>query len=112
MKVALVVPPLNFRKNEGELYDEYTLDGSLPPLGLMYIGAVLKEKNYEVELLDLSATIRSISWFKDWLKRTSPEVIGFSIIADGVNNGMLLAEATKEILPESLVIAGGISATF
>ncbi|MFX0096137.1 MAG: B12-binding domain-containing radical SAM protein [Candidatus Hodarchaeota archaeon] len=112
MKVALVVPPLNFRNSEGELHDEYTLDGSLPPLGLMYIGALLKEKNYEVELLDLSATIKSISWFKDWLRKNSPDVIGFSIIADGVNNGMLLAEATKEVLPESLVIAGGISATF
>ena len=112
MKVALVVPPLNFRSSEKELYDEYTLDGSLPPLGLMYIGALLKENGYEVELLDLSATIKSISWFKDWLKKVSPDIVGFSIIADGVNNAMLLAEVTKEVLPESLVIAGGISATF
>ncbi|MHA1348413.1 MAG: B12-binding domain-containing radical SAM protein [Candidatus Odinarchaeia archaeon] len=112
MKVALIVPPLNFRVDLNQFYQEYTCDGSLPPLGLMYIGSVLKENNIDVKLLDLSGKLKTVEWYEKWLKKEEPDLVGISIIADAINTAMFIAKVTKKVLPNTLVVGGGITATF
>jgi len=112
LKIMLIVPPLNFRRSYKELYEEYTCDGSLPPMGLMYLTAVLKANNFDVKLLDLSTMPFTLEYFRRLVKDYAPDIAGFSIIADAVNTSMILAAEVKKVNPNCLVLGGGISPTF
>lgn len=112
MKILLIVPPLNFRKNYAELYEEYTCDGSLPPMGLMYMDSVLKRNGLEVKLMDLTTMPFTLDYFSRVIKSVAPNIVGFSIIADAVNTAITLAREVKKVDPNCLVIGGGISPTF
>ena len=74
-----------------------------PPLGLMYIAAVLEENGYPVEIVDLHFVERN-KWREAIGK---PDIVGITVVA------VLLHEA-KEILcltkcnnPKTVVVAGG-----
>ncbi len=108
----LVAPPLNFRRSYKELYEEYTCDGSLPPMGLMYLTAVLKNNGFDVKLFDLSAIPVTPDYFRKLVKEYDPDIVGFSIIADAVNTSIILAGEVKKLNPNCIVIGGGISPTF
>ncbi|MHA1410749.1 MAG: B12-binding domain-containing radical SAM protein, partial [Candidatus Odinarchaeia archaeon] len=112
MRILLAIPPLNFRSNFEELRNEYSCDGSLPPLGLMYIYSVLDKHGFDVKLLDLAAVPTTKEAFRRIISKMNPDIVGFSIIADSVNTALVLAKITKEELPNTLVIGGGISPTF
>ncbi|WEU41104.1 MAG: B12-binding domain-containing radical SAM protein [Candidatus Odinarchaeum yellowstonii] len=108
----LIAPPLNFRRSFKELYEEYTCDGSLPPMGLMYLTAVLRNKGFQVKLFDLTAIPTTPESFRKLVEDYNPDIVGFSIIADAVNTSMILAGVVKKVNPNCLVIGGGISPTF
>ncbi|MHA1754145.1 MAG: cobalamin-dependent protein, partial [Candidatus Odinarchaeia archaeon] len=105
-RVLLLVPPLNFRKSYKELQEEYTCDGSLPPLGLLYIHSVLTKAGHDVKIIDLSAIPFSMDDFRKMIIKYDPHVVGFSIIAESVNTTMCLADEIKKINPNCFIVAG------
>jgi radical SAM superfamily enzyme YgiQ (UPF0313 family) len=93
MKVALV----NLRS------EAYSMN--LPPLGLLYIGAVLEKHGFDVKIYD---TMNFSNDFND-IKIFKPNVIGFTIMT---TNFQIVREAImliKEI--NAFMILGGIHAT-
>ena len=82
------------------------------PLGVYYVAAMLKENNFDVEVLnwhDIKATPEKI---KEILVEKKPDVIGFSILHGNRWGGLELARIAKQIDPRVTIVFGGVGATF
>ena len=82
------------------------------PLGVYYVAAMLKENNFDVEVLnwhDIRATPEKI---KEILVEKKPDVIGFSILHGNRWGGLELARIAKQIDPRVTIVFGGVGATF
>jgi anaerobic magnesium-protoporphyrin IX monomethyl ester cyclase len=80
--------------------------GILPPLGLGYIAAVLRQSGHEVRIIDM----RLDSWSQDLaeeIREFNPRVVGISIFVISEIEGYKLATHIKEILPHVPIVFGG-----
>jgi len=87
-------------------------DVSAVPLGVYYVAAMLKENNYNAEILnwhDINATPEKI---KEILVEKKPDVIGFSILHGNRWGGLEIARLAKQINPRITIAFGGVGATF
>jgi len=96
MKIALVNPRIE------------TYSSSLPPLGLLYIGAVLGREGFEIRIFDpLPSHDEDIQRIIDF----RPDVIGVGILTTYVNRAKHIISALKKNLKSSSLIVGGIHST-
>ena len=82
------------------------------PIGLYYIGALLKENNYDVEILnwhDINETPQKI---KETFIEKKPDVIGFSIVHANRWGAIDIARIAKQLDPDVKIVFGGVGATF
>jgi len=87
-------------------------DVSAVPLGVYYVAAVLKDRNYDVEVLnwhDLSATPEKI---KEVLVEKKPDVIGFSILHGNRWGGIDITRLARQIDSRVTIVFGGVGANF
>lgn len=106
MKILLIYPYfLEDRVHEEEI--------SFVPLGVYYVGAVLKENNYDVEILNWHKVNKtSYDVIKQTLIEKEPDVIGFSIMHANRWGGIEIARIAKQIDPKVKIVFGGIGTTF
>lgn len=106
MKILLIYPYfLEDRVHEEEI--------SFVPLGVYYVGAVLKENNYDVEILNWHKVNKtSYDVIKETLIEKKPDVIGFSIMHANRWGGIEIARIAKQIDPKVKIVFGGIGTTF
>jgi anaerobic magnesium-protoporphyrin IX monomethyl ester cyclase len=105
MKILLIYPYwLEKRIN--------TEDVVVPPIGMYYIGAVLKENNFDVEILNWCKINETPEKISEILIEKKPDVIGFSILQANRWGGIEIARIAKQIDPEVKIVFGGVSATF
>jgi radical SAM superfamily enzyme YgiQ (UPF0313 family) len=106
MKILLIYPYfLNSRVYTAE-------DVRAVPLGLYYVAAVLKDNQYDVEILnwhDINATPPKI---REVLEDKKPDLIGFSILNANRWGGIEIARTARQINPRVKIVFGGIGATF
>ena len=105
MKILLIYPNCL----EDRLYAE---DARVVPIGLYYIGAVLKENQYDVEILNWHDIHKTPHKIEDTIGKKRPDVIGFSIMHANRWGGIDIARTAKKILPEVKIVFGGIGTTF
>ena len=82
-----------------------------PPLGLLYIAAVLEKENHSVDLVDFDIDVQKFEDFKNLIKNNTYDLIGLSAVTPTVNNAFYLAQNIKDIKKGLPVILGGIHAT-
>ena len=99
-KILFVVPR---SLNPKQMYREY-------PLGVGFIGTVLQERGYEVDIFDQNAEGGDESLLWDRVASFVPDVVGFSIITPNYPVARLQIAEMKRRHPETTVIAGGIHA--
>jgi len=91
------------------MYSEVYL--RLEPLGLELVAAACRKSAYDVRLLDLQASSQK-DYFRivrDW----RPEAIGYSLnYLANIPEVVDLVQATRQLLPEAFLFAGGHSASF
>jgi len=105
MKILLIYPYwLEERSN--------TEDVIVPPIGIYYVGAVLKENNYDVEILNWCRINETPEKISAILIEKKPDVIGFSILQANRWGGIEIAKIAKQIDPDVKIVFGGVSATF
>ncbi len=105
MKILLIYPYfLNPRLHAEEI--------ATVPMGLFYVGAMLKANGYDVEILNWHAAGNSPEMIRETLIDRNPDVIGFSIVHANRWGGIDIARVAKDLNPESTVVFGGIGATF
>jgi radical SAM superfamily enzyme YgiQ (UPF0313 family) len=105
LKILLIYPNCL----EDRLYAE---DARVVPIGLYYIGAVLKENQYDVEILNWHDIHKTPHKIEDTIGKKRPDVIGFSIMHANRWGGIDIARTAKKILPEVKIVFGGIGTTF
>jgi radical SAM superfamily enzyme YgiQ (UPF0313 family) len=87
-------------------------DVRVVPIGMYYIGALLKENKYDVEILNWHDINKTPHRIEETLKEKKPDVIGFSIVHANRWGGIDIARIAKRILPEVKIVFGGIGTTF
>ncbi|UCD84971.1 MAG: cobalamin B12-binding domain-containing protein, partial [Deltaproteobacteria bacterium] len=84
---------------------EQTILGVFPPLGLLYIGAVLKESGHHVDVLD--GYFVNIEDIVSFIKREGHEIIGISSYTAGWENDKMIITLLKKRFPEKIFVIGG-----
>ena len=83
-----------------------------PPLGILYCAGVLQEAGIEVSLLDQPATRFSLDQAVGWVRRESPDVVGFSVLLSAAKEAPRIAERVKAENPDITVVFGSHHSTF
>ncbi len=93
------------------LINSQVLDGNnvVPPLGLMYIAAVLEKAGHDVQLYDADPEYQDtiVSEIKDF----KPDLIGLSFLTVGYQRAFNFIKLLKKELPEVTYCAGGVHTT-
>ena len=105
MKILLIYPPfLEARIHEEEV--------NVPPLGLYYVGALLREKGYDVEILNWAHLDNVPDAVARVVDEKRPDIIGLSVLQANRWGALEIAKSAKSMAPEITVVFGGIGATF
>lgn len=97
MKISLIFPP-----------NIYQTKQSMPPLGIAWLAAVLRQAGYhDVFLIDSMAGRYSNQDIVELLKKQGPDVIGISFGTQIRFSAFDLARLIKEDFPQVLLVAGG-----
>lgn len=83
----------------------------LPPLGLLYVAAVLEKNDYDVNLIDCSIEKKSWDELKDVVKNEQPKIVGITATTPGIGKTTKTAQIVKEVNPNIKVVLGGPHAT-
>jgi|TARA_Y100000310_G_scaffold82857_1_gene79456 radical SAM superfamily enzyme YgiQ (UPF0313 family) len=101
MKVLLVSP------SSSTVYGQY-ISPPYPPLGLLYIAAVL-EKDNEVKVVDYDADKMNDEKLKDIFNSFKPDLVGLTASTANINSARQIASLAKE--HEIKTLLGGLHAT-
>jgi anaerobic magnesium-protoporphyrin IX monomethyl ester cyclase len=83
-----------------------------PPLGVMYLAAVLEESGFKVCIVDLSISDMDSSEAATVIASMNSAVVGFSCTTPGFPLAMQVAEKVKQKNPRTKIVVGGPFATF
>jgi anaerobic magnesium-protoporphyrin IX monomethyl ester cyclase len=100
MQIVLIEPSTGEKKITSFKY---------PPMGLLALGAYIKEKGFEVKLIDASIDNLSIQQIVE--KVTSDCIVGISSMSVNINASFAIARALKAKNSAIKVILGGIHPT-
>ncbi len=84
---------------------------SVPPLGIFYIGAMLRESGHEVEILNWYDVHRTSEKVPATFSAFRPDVIGFSIVHANRWGGIEIAGIARKLLPQTKIVFGGVGAS-
>lgn len=105
MKILLIYPyPLFDRSQEEDIQPV--------PMGLYYVGAVLKENGYDVEILNWFDIHRTPQKVPEVLMEKKADIIGFSVLNANRWGAVELARIAKQLDPKVKIVFGGVGATF
>lgn len=101
MKVHLLAPP------GGHSAQRWSGGVSMPPLGLLYIGAVLEREGIEIKITP--ADVWKWSWrrISREIQDFSPDVIGVSSTTENRFQSFKLIRTAKKAQPRALTLMGG-----
>ena len=105
MKILLIYPYFL----EDRIHED---DIAVVPQGLFYVGAVLKENDYDVEILNWHNINKTPEKIREILIKKKPDIIGFSILHSNRWGGIEIARIARQADPNIKIVFGGIGATF
>jgi len=93
------------------LVNAQVLDGNnvVPPLGLMYIAAVLEKAGHAVQIYDSDPEYQA-SMIRE-IKDFNPDLIGLSFLTVGYQRALHLMQNLKKELPNKIFCSGGVHTT-
>ncbi|MDD5069587.1 MAG: radical SAM protein [Candidatus Omnitrophica bacterium] len=108
MKVVLIDPRLSAKDEYGSLKD---VSNIIPNLGLAYIASALRNRGYDVKIVDCSVSEISLESLKDICADYLPDVFGFTATVLSIQSACKAAEYLKVFFPDSLFVIGGPQVT-
>jgi anaerobic magnesium-protoporphyrin IX monomethyl ester cyclase len=82
------------------------------PLGLGYLAGMLEARDVPVTILDMNKGGRTEKRLKDKISSYNPDIVGITSFTSNFRNAVRIAKTVKSMKPETLVVAGGVHATF
>jgi len=102
--VFLTNAPYTLEERYGKLA---SIGATLPCLGLLSLGAVLRKAGHRVRVLDASALGLSYDAVLREVSRFKPNVVGLSAVTPSINRTARLARRIKRALPHVPIVLGG-----
>jgi len=96
MRLLLVNPP-SFSKNLAPL----------PPAGLAYIAAFVREHGYDVDILDATNLGLDHQETVTRIRTAQPDLVGISVVSGTHNSAVMLGNLIHEALPQARIVLGG-----
>ena len=103
-KVVLVNPPMRPEQVYGSIVEWGSIS---PPTGLCYIAAFLREKGYDVCIIDAEALKLDTTGTVEEILRQNPDMVGIACKTLWIVNAHTLAGKLKERIPQIPIVAGG-----
>ncbi len=109
MKVLLVFPPLSAK----ERYDKNVSasSGTLPPLGLCYMAAILEKKGHVVKIIDCPVNSYTQDNVLKEIENFKPDWVGLSAITLLIDRAIEITNLIKGKHPKIKILIGGPHAT-
>lgn len=105
MKILLIYPYCFEDRLEAE-------DVRVPPIGVVYVGALLKAHHFDVEIVNWHNMKPHQPDIQAALAQKRPDVIGFSVLHANRWGAIDIARTAKAMNPDVRIVFGGIGATF
>lgn len=102
-RIVLINPPLSGEEKYGSLSGG---GAYLPPLGLGILAAVLREKGYNVSILDFECIGMGIDNAEKEIEKQNPDVLGITAVTVSILNAAELAKKIKAKLSIPIIIGG------
>lgn len=103
MKILFVFPPMLPEERYGKLAGAGSY---LPPLGLLYLATVLKDK-YEVKIIDGGSLDITVEDVVKEIEQWKPDIVGVSTLTSAFYRAIFLCKLVKKINPKITTILGG-----
>jgi len=120
MKILLINPAFydgtDF-KNRFDDYIDWIKGGNLyvapfePPLGLAYLSAFLKERGFEVKLLDMQGLLMDSEELLKNIETYGPDLIGITAMTPTMPEALRVAELARRKAPGARIVLGGVHPT-
>jgi radical SAM superfamily enzyme YgiQ (UPF0313 family) len=102
MKALLINPPLSYSKQGG---------ANSPPLGLLYLAAILEKNNYSAKVLDAAALRLSLEDLRKRFEIEKSDIIGVTATTLSMPSLIETCRLAREALPQAKIIIGGFGPT-
>lgn len=101
MKVQLYVPP------GGYFAERWSKGSTMPPLGLLYIGAVLEKAGVDVEIVP--ADVLKLDWngIRKKIAADRPDIVGVTSTTENRFQSFRLVKTAREAAPGAVTVMGG-----
>jgi radical SAM superfamily enzyme YgiQ (UPF0313 family) len=101
MKIQLFVPP------GGYFAERWTKGSSMPPLGLLYIAAVLEKQGHEIKIVP--ADVLNLNWnqIAEEIRKFKADIIGVTSTTENRFQSFDLIKLAKKEHPQGLTVMGG-----
>ncbi|MBU7023636.1 MAG: cobalamin B12-binding domain-containing protein, partial [Theionarchaea archaeon] len=83
-----------------------------PPLGILYLAAVLEEAGFSVVFYDLALEPESIERILDKARESEVPFLGITANTPAYNNAVDVSKKVKEVNPKSIIVLGGPHVSF
>lgn len=83
-----------------------------PPLGLAYLGAVMKEEGISVAAIDMNIPFSNFRDLETMIEKERPRIIGISVYTETFINGLKIANIAKRIDSKIVTVMGGAHVKF
>ncbi len=101
MKIQLFVPP------GGYFAERWTKGSSMPPLGLLYIGAVLEKDGHAIKIVPADILKLKSDQIAEEIKTFEADIIGVTSTTENRFQSFDLIKLAKKVHPMALTIMGG-----
>ncbi len=101
MKIQFFVPP------GGYFAERWTKGSSMPPLGILYIAAVLEKEGHRVQIVPADVLDFNFSRIQDAAREFKPDLIGVTSTTENRFQSFKLIRKAKKARPEALTVMGG-----
>lgn len=91
------------------LINPRVIDTPMPPLGILYIAAVLEKEGYKVQVFDVFS--HEEKEFVEKLVKFKPDLIGLSVSTTQLTHAKRISNILRKKLPETSIVCGGVHVT-
>ena len=106
MDILLIYPSISINERYGNKRLG-NVGGHLPPLGIAYIAACLRDAGFDVGIIDGPVCNLKDNDILNKIQAFKPKVIGISAITPVFNNAVRLANLVRDAFASVLIIIGG-----
>lgn len=104
-KIMLIFPPLVLENRYS--HDVGDAGGNLPPLGLLYLAAVLEKGGHIASIVDAPVENLDLKQVIEKIRTDQPDIVGISAITSLAEKTKALCKAIRENFPQIKIFVGG-----